>query len=704
MQKLIDLLESQIGYSEKSAGFTKFGDWYGKHVEFDADYSAAPWCDMYLSWAAHKLGYEDWVGQFAWTVAHAKWFKEQEAWGRTPKPGAIVFYDWSGSNRVDNIDHVGIVTRVEGNTIFTIEGNIDGGVAKRKERDTSKVVGYGYPERIKTRLDKAAAKKAADGAIQVPEESLSSLIPRDAGQPAPLPGQSAREDRIQSQTPGRGQAQTQGQTDGQTPAEAQGLTQDQAQGQPQGRPRDQTQNQTQDRTQDRTQSKTSPSKSASSADTGSPADSGPGSAAVSGSATTPQAGASSAPTTAKAGKHAKPATADTTAATAEPLPTHVDAAAGSPLPGLDSPALIGTALVAALALLAVAKTRRVRMAPAAAAAGPAPRPAGSHAARRRRRRFARKAPLLATAETTATGGLLATNPASLTATPATPGRLTTPNPLGAVTARHALGHGTSSDASRHSTSSDAFGRLTAPGSTRPGAGDAGRRGGARHARRGRRPLDTRPFDLATDATPDHVPSDLPQHRSAAHPLNPAFGTNAAESPFATNPLESGFAATPFESGFDQDPFDMAFDRDPFDRDRYEFTDDTGPIEVVLDTGPLQRIVGAGSFERVIIPGATSTFDAFNRPRRTGGNLFDPSGGIGATHRGRRHARPDGEPARHPADHPAESPARGRRHRELVGAGSTTDPFTQDAPLRGRRHRELVRAGSTTEPGKGRHRA
>ncbi|MEU4831822.1 CHAP domain-containing protein [Streptosporangium sp. NPDC023615] len=159
MQKFIELLESQLGYSEKSGGYTKFGSWYGKTVEFDADYTSAPWCDMYLSWAAKQLGYEDWVGQFAYTVHHAKWFRQQEAWGTTPKPGAIVFFDWGGSGSIDRIDHVGIVTAVAGGRIHTIEGNIDGGVAKRKQRETDKVVGYGYPEKIKARLDREAEQQ-----------------------------------------------------------------------------------------------------------------------------------------------------------------------------------------------------------------------------------------------------------------------------------------------------------------------------------------------------------------------------------------------------------------------------------------------------------------------------------------------------------------------------------------------------------------
>src|SRR5690606_37484115 len=178
MRKFIELLESQLGYREKAGAYTKFGAWYGRNVEFDADYSSAPWCDMLLAWAATKLGYEDWMGQFAWTVAHARWFKKQDAWGTKPEPGAFVFFDWGGSNSIGRIDHVGVVTKVVGNRIHTIEGNIDGGVAKRKVRDTDKVVGYGYPWKIKERLDAEAAVEAKVGIGTVQEEpGLATLFP-----------------------------------------------------------------------------------------------------------------------------------------------------------------------------------------------------------------------------------------------------------------------------------------------------------------------------------------------------------------------------------------------------------------------------------------------------------------------------------------------------------------------------------------------
>ncbi|MEZ0076859.1 CHAP domain-containing protein [Planotetraspora sp. GP83] len=177
MKKLLDLLRSQVGYSEHAGGYTKFGHWYNT-IESDTDYSTEPWCDMFLSWGANKLGYQDWFGQFAYTVGHARWFKEQGAWGHHPVPGAVVFFDWSGSGTIDGIDHVGIVTKVDGDRIHTIEGNVDGEYVEKKVRDSSSIVGYGYPEEIKARLaENAAPATAAEPAaptLKAASHALSS--------------------------------------------------------------------------------------------------------------------------------------------------------------------------------------------------------------------------------------------------------------------------------------------------------------------------------------------------------------------------------------------------------------------------------------------------------------------------------------------------------------------------------------------------
>jgi surface antigen len=57
-----------------------------------------------------------------------------------------VFFSWSGSKSLDAIDHVGMVMKANSDgSIQTIEGNTDNAV-KIRTRDTSSVVGYGYPE------------------------------------------------------------------------------------------------------------------------------------------------------------------------------------------------------------------------------------------------------------------------------------------------------------------------------------------------------------------------------------------------------------------------------------------------------------------------------------------------------------------------------------------------------------------------------
>ncbi|POM24919.1 hypothetical protein BTM25_35580 [Actinomadura rubteroloni] len=149
-EKLLKVAKKELGYHEKSGGYTKYGDWYRSNVGGGDDYfSTAPWCDMFIAWAAHEAGVVDRVGQFASTIEHATWFKEQGAWGTRPEPGAIVFYSFSGSRSIDGISHVGIVESVKGRTLHTIEGNTDGIYLKRKTRDFSDVVGYGYPAKVK---------------------------------------------------------------------------------------------------------------------------------------------------------------------------------------------------------------------------------------------------------------------------------------------------------------------------------------------------------------------------------------------------------------------------------------------------------------------------------------------------------------------------------------------------------------------------
>lgn len=159
--KVIELAEKQVGISETNGmgGGTKFQDWYAgterarETVARDGGsttaYKDAAWCAMFISWLGDQLDFNDQLGADAWTIAHAGWFEERGRWGHTPKPGAVVFFDWDGGKTIDNIDHVGLVVKDNGDgTIETIEGNSNNEVGHR-QRSTDLVAGYGYPDYAK---------------------------------------------------------------------------------------------------------------------------------------------------------------------------------------------------------------------------------------------------------------------------------------------------------------------------------------------------------------------------------------------------------------------------------------------------------------------------------------------------------------------------------------------------------------------------
>ncbi|TYB51598.1 CHAP domain-containing protein [Nonomuraea sp. PA05] len=165
--ELLKTVRQELGYKEKSGQFTKFGQWYADRVQ-DTQYRDAPWCDMFLAWAANKSGLSDYVGEFAWTPSHAAWFIQQNAWSRQPEPGALVFFDWRGGKSYKGIDHVGVVERVEGKKIHTIEANVDRVWLKRKTRETDKVVGYGLPRMVKENVERLEEIRSTERPIVAP--------------------------------------------------------------------------------------------------------------------------------------------------------------------------------------------------------------------------------------------------------------------------------------------------------------------------------------------------------------------------------------------------------------------------------------------------------------------------------------------------------------------------------------------------------
>lgn len=168
---LIDVALGEVGYLEKASNanldsktanaghnnYTKYGKWYQENVDGSDSYINAYWCDMFKTWCANKAGITKYQLPFtAYTPSGVNWFKQKEAWhsassGYTPKRGDIIYY----KNGQGIACHVGIVYKVSGSKVYTIEGNTsaasgvvaNGGAVATKSYSLSysRILGYGTP-------------------------------------------------------------------------------------------------------------------------------------------------------------------------------------------------------------------------------------------------------------------------------------------------------------------------------------------------------------------------------------------------------------------------------------------------------------------------------------------------------------------------------------------------------------------------------
>ncbi|MBB2909336.1 hypothetical protein FHS43_000582 [Streptosporangium becharense] len=143
--ELIRVIRGELGYRERIDGWTKFAQWYEDHKPAPG-FARGPWCQMLISWAAEQAGIpQSVIPRMAYTPYAATWFRGRGRWGRTPKVGALVYFDWGGSTRIDAIDHVGIVTAVLRDGRFrTLEGNTSNRLQEHT-RSMAGVAGFAYP-------------------------------------------------------------------------------------------------------------------------------------------------------------------------------------------------------------------------------------------------------------------------------------------------------------------------------------------------------------------------------------------------------------------------------------------------------------------------------------------------------------------------------------------------------------------------------
>lgn len=146
-----------LGIRESDGSHKKIIDVYNAHKPLARGYKVKytdSWCATFVSAVAIKLGYTDIIPTECSCQKMIALFKAMDSFceddSRVPNPGEIIFYDWQDSGEGDNTgwsDHVGIVEKVNGNTITIIEGNYFNCVMRRHKTVNSKSIrGYGVPK------------------------------------------------------------------------------------------------------------------------------------------------------------------------------------------------------------------------------------------------------------------------------------------------------------------------------------------------------------------------------------------------------------------------------------------------------------------------------------------------------------------------------------------------------------------------------
>lgn len=149
-RKLCLWAEQQLGYHEGDGNNNKYADTPGLSEMYGWSPQNQPWCDVFVDAgfiecfgvaAACAMTYQPMGAGSALCRQSAQYYKDNGAFYQRPEIGDQVFFYASG-----DINHTGIVVRVVGGSIVTVEGNSSDQVAERCYSTVdSKIAGYGRP-------------------------------------------------------------------------------------------------------------------------------------------------------------------------------------------------------------------------------------------------------------------------------------------------------------------------------------------------------------------------------------------------------------------------------------------------------------------------------------------------------------------------------------------------------------------------------
>lgn len=154
--KFVSVMQGWVGYSEANGKYRQIIDLYNSHKPLARGYKLKytdEWCDGTISAAAIKAGAVDIIGTEVGCEEHVKIFKQKGIWIEdgtiTPKKGDIILFNWDDNTQPNDgySDHIGVVEKVSGNTITTIEGNKSQAVGRRTLKvGAGNIRGYARPK------------------------------------------------------------------------------------------------------------------------------------------------------------------------------------------------------------------------------------------------------------------------------------------------------------------------------------------------------------------------------------------------------------------------------------------------------------------------------------------------------------------------------------------------------------------------------
>jgi hypothetical protein len=145
-QDVLDLEFKYLGSTDGPSIVRKYNQITGAGIP-----ESAPWCAMFQTVNLREAGVpEESVLNFKGCATAAEWFRCQNRWlprGNRPHVGDLCLYDWDPT-AANGADHVGMVYKINGDTIIVLEGNSgDEGIVRLRTipYNWAYISGFGVP-------------------------------------------------------------------------------------------------------------------------------------------------------------------------------------------------------------------------------------------------------------------------------------------------------------------------------------------------------------------------------------------------------------------------------------------------------------------------------------------------------------------------------------------------------------------------------